>query len=107
MSPQREPTIGTQAETVDAFFGGDAQAFSEHNPLDVLAAHRFPELHASYAVGTNDSEYRPATEALAAASKKAGIDVESIELPGGHDYSLWHDALKDNLPWLSHALRLI
>ncbi|ANI93003.1 alpha/beta hydrolase [Dietzia timorensis] len=106
MSPQQEPTIGTRAETVDAFFGGDENAFARHNPLDILAANRFPELHASYAVGTDDSEYGPATEALAAASKKAGIDVESHELPGGHDYSLWHDALEENLPWLSHSLRL-
>ena len=106
MSPQQEPTIGTRAETIDAFFGGDANAFSRHNPLDILAAHSFPELHGSYAVGADDAEYRPATEVLAAASKKAGIDVQSQELPGGHNYSLWHNALEENLPWLSHSLRL-
>lgn len=106
MSAQEEPTIGTRQETVDAFFGGDAKAFSEHNPLDILAARQFPTLHGTFAVGADDHEYRPATEELAAAATKAGIDVETHILPGSHSYSLWHNALKETMPWLSHSLRL-
>lgn len=106
MSAQEEPTIGTRQDTVDAFFGGDEKAFSQHNPLDILAAKKFPTLHGAFAVGADDTEYRPATEKLVAAAQNAGIDVETHILPGSHSYSLWHDALEETMPWLSHSLRL-
>lgn len=106
MSPQDEPTIGTRQETVDAFFGGDAAAFSRHNPLDILAAGRYPNLHGGFAVGTKDSEYRPATEKLAAAAKAAGVDTTLEEVPGGHNFSLWQQSLKEFMPWLAQKLTL-
>jgi len=106
LSPQVEPTIGTRQETLDAFFAGDPAAFAAHNPIDIMAKTQFPTLRGAFAVGTEDQEFRPGTETLAAAAEKAGIDTQLKEVPGGHNFALWHRSLEEYLPWLAQTLRL-
>ncbi|HMT48638.1 alpha/beta hydrolase family protein [Dietzia sp. UBA5065] len=107
LSGQGEPTIGTRADTVDRFFGGDEAAFREHNPADVLAHRRFPGLAGAFVTGTSDSEYGPATRALYSAALAAGIDAHLSELPGGHSYAVWSAGLEHELPWLAQRMGLI
>ncbi|WP_018348127.1 alpha/beta hydrolase [Longispora albida] len=101
ISGQREPTLGSRAETVARAFGGDAAAFAAVNPLDVLKTKQFTASAGTFVVGSGDHEYLPQMREAFAAAKAAGMDVRFQELPGGHDWSVWHPALERNLPWLA------
>lgn len=107
LSGQGEPTVGTRADTVAMFFGGDEAAFREHNPADVLATRRFPGLAGAFVAGTSDSEYRPAAQSLNEAALAAGIDSHLTELPGGHSYAVWSAGLAHELPWLAQRMELV
>jgi S-formylglutathione hydrolase FrmB len=107
ISGQSEPTLGDRTQTVQAAFGGDEAAFSRVDPLDELAAGRFPGSAGVLAVGRDDPDYRPQAEQVAAAARAAGMDVSLDELPGGHSWSMAVDALAGSLPWLSARTGLL
>lgn len=106
LSGQAEPTIGTRAETVADFFGGDAEAFREHNPADLLATRKFPDLAGAFVYGSSDHEYGPAAKTLYSAALAAGIDTHLTELPGGHSYAVWSAGLRHEMPWLAQRTGL-
>ncbi|MCP2246872.1 alpha/beta hydrolase [Lentzea aerocolonigenes] len=107
LSGQREPTLGTRAETVKAAFGGDEAAFRRVNPLDILAKQRFPQLAGVIVAGKDDGVYRPAGAEVFEACRKAGMDVLWKELPGGHDWNVWRPGLYGSLPWLAQRTGLV
>ncbi|MFD4643375.1 alpha/beta hydrolase [Lentzea sp. NPDC058436] len=107
LSGQREPTLGTRAETVKAAFGGDEAAFVRVNPLDLLAKQKFPQLSGVIVVGRDDGQYRPAGAEVFEACRKAGMDVQWKELPGGHDWNVWRPGLYGSLPWLAQRTGLV
>ncbi|MFC3894591.1 alpha/beta hydrolase [Lentzea rhizosphaerae] len=107
LSGQREPTLGTRAETVKAAFGGDEAAFRRVNPLDILAEQRFPQLAGVIVAGKDDGVYRPAGAEVFEACRKAGMDVLWKELPGGHDWNVWRPGLYGSLPWLAQRTGLV
>lgn len=107
LSGQREPTLGTRAETVKAAFGGDEAAFVRVNPLDILAKQRFPQLAGVIVAGKDDGVYRPAGVEVFEACRKAGMDVLWKELPGGHDWNVWRPGLYGSLPWLAQRTGLV
>ncbi|MFD4670549.1 alpha/beta hydrolase [Lentzea sp. NPDC058450] len=107
ISGQREPTLGTREETVKAAFGGDAAAFARVNPLDILAREKFPRTAGVVVAGTNDAQYRPADAEVFEACRKAGMDVQWKELPGGHDWNVWRPGLYSSLPWLAQRTGLV
>ncbi|WP_295647981.1 alpha/beta hydrolase family protein [uncultured Dietzia sp.] len=107
MSAQAEPTVGTRAETVARFFGGDPEAFRAANPADLLASRPFPDLAGAFVVGSDDTEYGPGVRALHDATMRAGADVRYAELPGGHSYAVWSEGLRLELPWLARRMGLI
>jgi enterochelin esterase-like enzyme/multisubunit Na+/H+ antiporter MnhB subunit len=107
LSGQREPTLGTRAETVKAAFGGDEAAFVRVNPLDILAKQRFPQLAGVIVAGKDDGVYRPAAAEVFEACRKAGMDVLWKELPGGHDWNVWRPGLYGSLPWLAQRTGLV
>lgn len=107
LSGQREPTIGTRAETVKAAFGGDEAAFIRVNPMDILARQRFPHTAGVIVAGRDDSLYRPAEAEVFEACRKAGMDVQWKELPGGHDWNVWRPGLYSSLPWLAQRTGLV
>lgn len=107
LSGQREPTLGTRAETVKAAFGGDEAAFVRVNPLDILARQRFPQLAGVIVAGKDDGVYRPAAAEVFEACRKAGMDVLWKELPGGHDWNVWRPGLYGSLPWLAQRTGLV
>lgn len=104
LSGQGEPTIGTHADTVAHFFGGDEKAFRAHNPTDLLATRRFPGTAGAFVFGSKDSEYGPAARRLHEAALRAGIDSHLTEVPGGHSYAVWSAGLERELPWLAHRM---
>jgi enterochelin esterase-like enzyme len=107
LSGQREPTLGTRAETVKAAFGGDEAAFIRVNPMDILARQRFPHTAGVIVAGQDDALYRPADAEVFEACRKAGMDVQWKELPGGHDWNVWRPGFYSSLPWLAQRTGLV
>ena len=107
LSGQREPTLGTRAETVKAAFGGDEAAFVRVNPLDILAKQQFPRTSGVIVAGKDDGQYRPAGLEVFEACRRAGMDVQWKELPGGHDWNVWRPGLYGTLPWLAQRTGLV
>ncbi|MCE6998331.1 esterase family protein [Saccharothrix sp. S26] len=101
LSGQREPSLGTRAETVRAAFDGDEAAFARVNPMDVLARERFPRTAGVIVAGSGDTSYRQADAEVFDACRAAGMDVVWKELPGGHDWNVWRAGFYDSLPWLA------
>lgn len=106
LSGQGEPDVGTHEDTVATFFGGDENAFRLHNPADILAGRRFPDLAGAFLYGASDSTFGPASTAMYVAARNAGIDAHLTELPGGHSYAVWSAGLEHELPWLASRLEL-
>lgn len=105
-SGQRAPTLGSDADTLQATFGGDQAAFDAVDPLHLLAAHQYPDLAAYLVVGKDDDKYGPAAVEVGAALKGAGATVVSTQLPGGHSWDVWGPGLEGALPWLAQQLGL-
>jgi S-formylglutathione hydrolase FrmB len=106
ISGQREPSLGSRRQTVDRAFGGDNAAFSRVNPMELLAAQRFPASAGMIVAGAHDQRYRPDAKAVFEACRRAGMDVHLAELPGGHTWAVWRPGLQHALPWLAHRLGL-
>ncbi|MGW6934086.1 alpha/beta hydrolase [Lentzea sp. NPDC054927] len=106
LSGQREPTLGTRADTVKAAFDGDEAAFKRVNPLDVLAREKFPKTAGVIVAGKNDATYHPAALEVLEACRRAGMDVLWKELPGAHDWHVWRPGFYDSLPWLAQRTGL-
>jgi enterochelin esterase-like enzyme len=106
VSGQREPTLGSRDRTVQATFGGDADAYRRVNPLDVLRHTRLPQVHGVLVAGTQDRQYLPQQRAVRAACRSAGMTVEWIELPGGHTWSVWGPGLATGLDRITGHLGL-
>ncbi|MDT7707790.1 MAG: hypothetical protein QOG20_3397 [Pseudonocardiales bacterium] len=100
ISGQSEPSLGDHAQTVQATYDGDEDAFRRVDPLDELAHRRFPRSAGLLAVGRDDPDFRPQAEQVAAAAQAAGMTVTLDELPGGHSWSMAADELGRALPWI-------
>ncbi|GAB2808173.1 alpha/beta hydrolase [Lentzea nigeriaca] len=101
LTGQREPSLGTRQDTVKAAFGGDEAAFTRVNPMDILARERFPQTAGVIVAGKGDALYHQADAEVFEACRKAGMDVQWKELPGGHDWNVWRPGLYDSLPWMA------
>jgi S-formylglutathione hydrolase FrmB len=106
ISGQSGPTLGDRHRTVAAAFGSDVAAFTAVNPLDLLAHERYPATAGFFVAGTGDPVYRPQTQEVVAAARRAGLGVQYRELPGGHDWRLSGSGLEAALPWLATRLHL-
>jgi enterochelin esterase-like enzyme len=101
ISGQREPTLGSRSETVQAAFGGDAAAFAKVNPLDILAVKKFPTTFGVILVGADDGKFTPQQRDVFQACQTAGMHVQWVEVPGGHTAQVWRAALAKELPWIA------
>lgn len=106
VSGQREPTLGTRADTVKAAFGGDETAFRRVNPLDILVGTRFPDTQGMVVAGRDDAIYHKDDREVYEACLRAGMDVRWREIPGAHDWTVWRPGLVDSLPWLGERTGL-
>ncbi|MFY2791706.1 esterase family protein [Rhodococcus sp. KRD162] len=107
LSGQREPTLGDRNRTVQQAFGGDAAAFTAVNPLDLLKSRRYPDSAGIFVVGTDDKDFKPGQQEMYDAAKAAGMDVQYVEVPGGHSFEVWAEGLRRELPWLATRTGLI
>ncbi|MCK2244066.1 MULTISPECIES: esterase family protein [unclassified Crossiella] len=101
ISGQREPSLGTRKDSVNAAFGGDEAAFKRVNPLDILATAKFPKTAGLIVVGNKDGEFRPQQQDVLKACRRAGMQVDWLEIPGPHNWVVWRPALAQAMPWLA------
>ena len=106
ISGQREPTLGSRSRTLQRAFGGSAAAFARVNPLDILKRNRYAQTAGFLTVGTADQTYLPQQREVRRACVAAGMDITWLELPGGHNATVWRDSLVGALPWLGTHARL-
>ncbi len=76
----------------------------EDEPIPKAA---FPGVAGFLAVGDRDEAFRPDQPVVQAACERAGIRVESYELPGAHSWGVWRPALVLSLPWYAQRSGLI
>lgn len=107
ISGQSEPTLGTRSATVQAAYGGDQARFRAVNPLDVMAATRYPDTVAVFAVGDHDGEYGPQADLVSRAAIRAGMRVTALRVAGTHSWAVATAALRQALPALAERMRLI
>ncbi|MFC4946333.1 alpha/beta hydrolase [Pseudonocardia sp. GCM10023141] len=107
---QAEPTLGDRAQTVQAAFGGDDDAFRLVNPLDVLktaAPGRYVASAGILTTGRDDALYGPEAARVRDAAAEAGLPVQLISLPGGHSWPMAIDSLTAALPWIADRAGLV
>lgn len=83
------PTLGSEEETVERGFGGDAQAYRAALPQTLLeAGGPFPDTVALFAAGEHDRKYSAAMRAASGVAAEAGMAVTTLVSPGtGHDWN--------------------
>jgi enterochelin esterase-like enzyme len=102
---EEEPTLGSHAETVQKAFGGDEAKFKAINPMDLLAAHTFPDSAGWFIVGADDPNMMPGMKKLYAAAQAAGMNVQYWEVPDlGHDWAVPVAGLTHVMPWLGQRM---
>ncbi len=72
--------------TVIELYGGNLAAYRSHNPLEVMATHRYRHVVAWFADGTGDKGHLKVAARLAAAARAAGIETHVLFGPGGHSW---------------------
>lgn len=107
ISGQLEPTFGTRQQTVDAAFNGDNAAFVKVNPMDLMAAKKYPNSSGIFVVGSEDSEYKPQAQQVYQAAQQAGMNVQYWESPGtGHDWGTAVAGVEHSMPWIAQKTGL-
>ncbi len=97
----------TIAESIPVLYEGSEAGYLSHDPMTLLAHHRYPTTAAWFEAGTDDHQPWTDAQSLAAASRKAGMpEVCLMGIPGGHDWEVWRQSLSAALPWLSGRLGL-
>ncbi|WP_344656846.1 alpha/beta hydrolase [Catenulispora subtropica] len=101
LSGQREPTLGSHTDTVRRTFDGDEAAFARVDPVTILRTRQFPTIAGRIISGASDREFTPQLRTVFQACRKAGMDVQMIELPGSHSWQVWRAGLAQQLPWIA------
>ncbi|GJF14034.1 membrane protein [Mycolicibacterium cyprinidarum] len=104
------PNSGTEPETVDRLFGGNAAAYSSFDPTEVISRHgRYRGIAGWFDVNSAVGAAKPNDQAVAARSlcalgSRSGIDCAVVTQPGNHDWPFAFDAFASALPWLASTL---
>ncbi|HZA08449.1 alpha/beta hydrolase [Mycobacterium sp.] len=106
ISGSAEPTLGDSAHTIVEAFGGNRKAFSQVNPLELLATQRYPQSAAAIVVGNEDRDTKRDAHRVYQAATAAGMASQYREVPGAHDWRAFSAAFTLELPWLAERLQL-
>ncbi|RJQ79029.1 esterase [Pseudonocardiaceae bacterium YIM PH 21723] len=107
VSGQEEPTLGDRKSTVDKGFGGDEKRFRQYNPLDIMAARRFPDSTGVWVVGAGDKEFRRYADRTRAAAVAAGMRTELFTPVGGHSMQVFSPGVMSGVGALAGQLGLV
>jgi S-formylglutathione hydrolase FrmB len=89
-----------RALTTRVLFGGSKRDYDVHDPPWLLA-HRGSGLHlvAWYECGGKDRTVSHDQADMVADTRRAGIPLRAVVVPGGHEWPVWTDALARLLTW--------
>lgn len=90
----------TQAQSDRQLYGGSVRDKQEHEPLWLLARHRYVGLPAWFECGSSDRHVLPQQAEVVAAARSAHLDVHVAFVPGKHAWTVWSAAFRSLLPWL-------
>jgi S-formylglutathione hydrolase FrmB len=101
------PNIGDKQRTVAELYGGDAAAWSAHDPMTVLAHHaKYRHLSGWFESGDQESRHIEQARKLSGAARKDGVTTQVAVAPGKHTWQFGAAAFTQALPWLSQQLSL-
>jgi S-formylglutathione hydrolase FrmB len=107
LSGDLRPNLGSRADTINSIYGGDASQWDAHDPLLIMARHRFGSTSGFFAAGTGESAKLTAARHLSEAAIAAGMDTELHVASGAqHNFLAWTAAFKVGLPWIASRLGL-
>ncbi|TWS19932.1 esterase [Tsukamurella asaccharolytica] len=107
LSPEAEPDLGGGLEsTIRDAFAGDRAAYALADPMTQLSLHRYPDSAGVLVAGTDDAASTAAARRVAAAAGRAGMEVRTLPLRGGHNFTVWSGGLTAELDWLGRRLGL-
>jgi len=107
ISGQKEPTLGSRDRTVAVAFGGDADRFTQVNPLDVMARQGFPGTAGYFVVGRDDPDVDKDLREVDEAALRSGMVTSWVELPGRHSWDVAAQAMSGALPWIAVRTGLV
>jgi enterochelin esterase-like enzyme len=106
-SGENQPTIRQGHQVLlQQYFGGNAAEFQRQNALDVIKTRKYPHTAGIITVGADDQFYRPQGLQAYQGMKRAGINVQLQEAPGGHAWPAWKYGVENNMDWLMTRLGL-
>ncbi|CAH0270990.1 MULTISPECIES: alpha/beta hydrolase [unclassified Arthrobacter] len=102
-SSEDEPALAKErAKTIEASFGGDAEAFDRLTPLRVMAENRFDGHGVYFAAGDHDPEFTGYMDVLSDAARRAGFTVETHRIANaGHSWDTASNGLPGGLDFLA------
>lgn len=106
MSGEPHPTLGSESRTLADGYGGDRALMAANDPATLMQRRQYPQVAGIISVGTQDATYRPTQQEMYAKTRAAGMDTQFREYPGKHAWTLWGNALQDQLPWLAQRMTI-
>jgi enterochelin esterase-like enzyme len=104
-SGENQPTIRQGHQVLlQQYFGGSAAEFRRQNALDVIKTRKYPFTAGIITVGTDDQFYGPQGTQVYQGMKRAGINVQLQDAPGGHAWPAWKYGVENNMDWLMTRL---
>jgi S-formylglutathione hydrolase FrmB len=99
------PNLGTRHATVLRLFHGSWRRYFTYDPATLLRHHHYAGTDGWFEAGTFDHTGMAAARYLAAASRKAGVDVHLLLRRGaGHNFGFWRAAFGELYPLLSQEI---
>lgn len=102
-SSEKEPAIAKERnKTIEASFGGDAEAFERLTPLWLMSERRFEGYGIYFAAGARDAEFMDYLAVLSDAARAAGFTVETSAVANaGHSWQAASSGLPGGLEFLA------
>ena len=102
-----KPTNGSVAKMVQEYFAGDRKAYDGQVPVNAIAATGTPEQALFTGAGERDKESISNMRTIAAAARKAGMEVTELIVPGaGHDWHAVQAVWRPGLDWFGERTGL-
>lgn len=104
-SGEPHPTVKNLKNTIQELFAGDTAAFHRVNAADVLRraadveSRQYQGVTGKFICGHRDTPARRAQNMLAPLARRAGMKVSATTVPGGHNYDVWREALRQSFDY--------
>ncbi len=101
ISGEYEPVDSSKEQTIGKYFDGNADAYKEVSPIEVMKTRRFHGTAGRIVVGKDDQTYNAQLREVLKICEAAGMEMTFLELPGGHTWQVWVPGLEQSLGWLA------